>query len=66
MEKSFAEIKLFQVKPDKTEQFEAMAARMAAEQLKRRAFIMELDEKFCDVIIHRWEEFTGEKAIKLT
>ena len=39
---------------------------MAAEQLKRRAFIMELDEKFCDVIIHRWEEFTGEKAIKLT
>ncbi len=34
MEKSFAEIKLFQVKPDKTEQFEAMAARMAADQLK--------------------------------
>ena len=38
---------------------------MAAEQLKRRAFLMELDEKFCDVIIHRWEEYTGEKAIKL-
>ena len=27
---------------------------------------LDLDEKFCDVIIHRWEEFTGEKAIKLT
>lgn len=34
MEKSFAEIKLLQVKPEKTEQFEAMAARMAADQLK--------------------------------
>ena len=32
MTKSFAEIKLFQVKPDKTEQFEAMIERMSAEQ----------------------------------
>ena len=32
MTKSFAEIKLFQVKPDKTEQFEAMTERMAADQ----------------------------------
>lgn len=37
---------------------------MAAEQIGRRAFLMELDEKFCDVIVHRWEEFTGKKAIK--
>lgn len=35
---------------------------MAAEQLSRTAFIMELDEKYCDVIIRRWEEYTGEKA----
>ncbi len=34
MMKSFAEIKLFQVKPDKTEQFEAMAERMSADQAK--------------------------------
>ena len=34
MTNSFAEIKLFQVKPDKTEQFEAMAERMSAEQAK--------------------------------
>ena len=32
MPKSFAEIKLFQVKPDKTEQFEAMIERMAVDQ----------------------------------
>ena len=38
---------------------------IAAEQMKRRAFVMELDEKYCDAIIMRWEEFTGEKAIKI-
>jgi len=37
---------------------------MAAEQIGRRAFLMELDEKFCDVIVHRWEEFTGKKAVR--
>ena len=31
-EKNFAEIKLFQVKPDKTEEFEALAERMSADQ----------------------------------
>lgn len=36
---------------------------MAAEQLNRTAFSMELDEKFCDVIVKRWEEYTGEKAV---
>ena len=34
MANTFAEIKLFQVKPEKTEQFEAMAERMSAEQAK--------------------------------
>ena len=34
MAKRFVEIKLFQVKPDKTDQFEAMAERMAEEQEK--------------------------------
>ena len=36
---------------------------MAAEQLGRTAFSMELDEKFCDVIVRRWEQYTGEKAV---
>ena len=34
MDRSFVEIKLFQVKPDKLEQFEAMAERMSSDQLK--------------------------------
>lgn len=37
---------------------------MAAEQLGRKAYLMELDEKFCDVIIKRWEDYTGKKAVK--
>jgi site-specific DNA-methyltransferase (adenine-specific) len=38
---------------------------MACEQNGRRGFLMELDPKYCDVIIKRWEEFTGEKAVKI-
>lgn len=38
---------------------------IAAEQNGRNAFLMELDPKFVDVIIDRWEKFTGEKAVKL-
>lgn len=38
---------------------------MACEQLNRRAFVIELDPKYVDVIINRWEEYTGEKAVKL-
>ena len=34
MDKSFIEIKLFQVKPDKTDQFEEMVQRMSADQAK--------------------------------
>lgn len=35
---------------------------IACEQLKRRCFICELDENYCDVIIQRWENLTGGKA----
>ncbi len=38
---------------------------MAAEQLGRTAFIMELDERFCDVIVKRWEEYTGQQAVRV-
>lgn len=38
---------------------------IACEQLGRRCFTMELDPKYCDVIIKRWEDFTGEKAVKI-
>lgn len=39
---------------------------IAAEQNGRRAYCMELDPKYVDVIIDRWEKFTGEKAMRLT
>ena len=38
---------------------------IAAEKLKRKCYGMELDEKYCDVIIERWEQFTGNKAEKI-
>jgi site-specific DNA-methyltransferase (adenine-specific) len=37
---------------------------IASEQLNRRCFMMELDPRYCDVIIKRWEDFTGKKAVK--
>jgi DNA modification methylase len=36
---------------------------IAAEKLGRNAYLMELDPKYCDVIVKRWEEFTGKKAV---
>lgn len=38
---------------------------IACEQLGRRCFGMELEPKYVDVIIQRWEKFTGNKAILL-
>ena len=35
---------------------------IGAEQTGRRAFLMELDPLYCDVIVQRWEKFTGRKA----
>ena len=29
----------------------------------RKAFLMELDAPYCDVIVERWEKFTGKKAV---
>ena len=39
---------------------------IAAERLKRQAFLMELDPKYCDVIVKRWEDFTGDKAKRVS
>ena len=36
---------------------------IACEQLNRTCYMMELDEKYCDVIIKRWENLTGKKAV---
>lgn len=35
---------------------------MACEQLKRKSYTCELDPHYCDVILQRWEDFTGKKA----
>ena len=39
---------------------------MSAEQLGRTAFVMEYDTNYMSVIIDRWEQYTGEKAIKIS
>lgn len=38
-------------------------AIIAAEQMDRACFMMELDPKYCDVIIRRWETLTGGNAV---
>ena len=38
---------------------------IACEQLDKKCFMMELSEKYCDVIIKRWEDFTGQEAVLL-
>ena len=39
---------------------------IACEKQNRHARLMELDPKYCDVIVKRWEDFTGKKATLLT
>lgn len=39
---------------------------IACEKIGRHARLMELDPKYCDVIVKRWEDFTGKKAVLLT
>jgi len=38
---------------------------IACEKTNRNAYLMELDPKYCDVIIERWENFTNKKAVKV-
>lgn len=38
---------------------------IACEQLNRKCYMMELDPKYIDTIINRWETFTGKKAVKV-
>jgi DNA modification methylase len=36
---------------------------IGAEMTGRRAFLMEIDPLYCDVIVNRWEKFTGKQAV---
>jgi DNA modification methylase len=38
---------------------------IACEQTERRCYAMELSPVYCDLIVKRWETFTGETAVKL-
>lgn len=38
---------------------------IAAEQTGRRAYLMELDPLYCDVIVERFEKFIGTKAVRV-
>ena len=38
---------------------------IACEQLNRKCYMAELDPHYCDVILERWENFTGSKAVLL-
>lgn len=38
---------------------------VACEQNGRNAYVMEFDPRYCDVIVKRWENLTGEKAVLL-
>jgi len=38
---------------------------IAAEQLSRRCLALEIEPQYCQVIIDRWENFTGQKAMKV-
>jgi len=37
---------------------------IAAEKASRKAYVMELNPAYCDIIIKRWEKLTGDKAEK--
>jgi DNA modification methylase len=39
---------------------------IAAEKTSRKAYLMELNPAYCDVIVSRWENLTGEKATRIT
>lgn len=37
---------------------------IACQKTNRKCFMMELDPQYCQVIIDRWEQYTGKKAVK--
>ena len=43
-----------------------MTTLQACEKLKRTCYGLELSPAYCDVILQRWEDFTGKQASKVT
>lgn len=52
--------------PANAKKHDAVQVANVAEQNGRRAYCMELDPKYVDVIIDRWEKFTGRRAVCLS
>ena len=44
------------------EGFEAMSVIIAAEQLGRKCYAMEIEPRYVDVAVKRWENFIGKQA----
>jgi len=38
---------------------------IACEKLGRHCYMMEIGEYYCDVIIKRWQDFTGKQAVRI-
>ena len=38
---------------------------IASEQTGRGCYMMEIEPRYCQIIINRWEKYTGQKAVKL-
>lgn len=53
--------------PDKKVVYDAFggsgSTMIACEKVGKRARLMELEPKYCDVIVRRWQDFTGKQAI---
>jgi DNA modification methylase len=38
---------------------------IACEQLGRICYAMEIEPKYCDVVVQRWEQYTGKEARRI-
>jgi DNA modification methylase len=50
------------MKPNRSVRGGSGSTLIGAKQTGRKAYLMELDPLYCDVIVQRWENFTGKKA----
>jgi hypothetical protein len=55
--------KLSDLKPDTRNANKGTARGSACEKTRRKCFMMELSPAYCDVIVTRWQNATGGKAV---
>jgi hypothetical protein len=54
------------IRPEQIAKALAVVAVRLPEQMQRKAFLMELDELYCDTIVQRFENFSGRKAERIS